>query len=134
MATNAHSPNTNTSNSRSSSTAVPGNTTSDRKNGNNIQSETSAARNPPVAATAKKAKTKKPTDPSETQKMLAAKINQLEHDRAGEKDQEAEIGGLMFIKVLPLFEGHRAGLWRRLRRLDAPPRKHIPSDGYELFS
>ncbi|EGE77258.2 gamma-taxilin [Blastomyces gilchristii SLH14081] len=40
---------------------------------------------------AKKAKGKKPADPSETSKLLAAKISQLEQDAAGEKDQEAEI-------------------------------------------
>ena len=43
--------------------------------------------------TGKKAnKARKPTDPSETEKLLAAKINQLELDAAGEKDQEQEIG------------------------------------------
>ena len=40
----------------------------------------------------KKAKTKKAMDPNETGKLLAAKINQLELDAAGEKDQEQEIG------------------------------------------
>ena len=35
---------------------------------------------------------KKAPDPSETSKLLAAKISQLELDQAGEKDQEAEIG------------------------------------------
>ena len=42
----------------------------------------------------KKAKAKKGVDPSETGKLLAAKINQLELDAAGEKDQEQEIGTL----------------------------------------
>src|SRR5437773_12320521 len=41
---------------------------------------------------AKKSKGKKAADPSETSKLLAAKISQLEQDAAGEKDQEAEIG------------------------------------------
>ena len=40
---------------------------------------------------AKKAKGKKNTDSNDTGKLLAAKINQLEIDAAGEKDQEAEI-------------------------------------------
>ena len=40
----------------------------------------------------KGAKNKKAADPNETGKLLAAKINQLELDAAGEKDQEAEIG------------------------------------------
>lgn len=43
--------------------------------------------------TSKKAK-KKAADPNETGKLVAAKINQLELDQAGEKDQEAEIGTL----------------------------------------
>ena len=47
----------------------------------------------PAPSTGKKAKGKKAADPSETGKLLAAKINQLELDAAGEKDQEAEIGG-----------------------------------------
>lgn len=40
----------------------------------------------------KKSKGKKVADPTETSKLLAAKISQLEQDAAGEKDQEAEIG------------------------------------------
>ena len=47
----------------------------------------------PTASNTKKGKGKKATDPNETGKLLAAKINQLEQDAAGEKDQEAEIGG-----------------------------------------
>ncbi len=47
----------------------------------------------PTTSTAKKGKGKKAADPNETGKLLAAKINQLELDAAGEKDQEAEIGG-----------------------------------------
>ena len=55
----------------------------------------------PAAPTAKKGKGKKATDPNETGKLLAAKINQLELDAAGEKDQEAEIGGCSLIEALP---------------------------------
>lgn len=43
-------------------------------------------------STSKKGKVKKATDPLETSKLLAAKISQLESDRAGERDIEAEIG------------------------------------------
>jgi hypothetical protein len=48
----------------------------------------------PFASTSasKKGKGKKPTDPNEASKLIAAKISQLELDAAGEKDQEAEIG------------------------------------------
>lgn len=47
----------------------------------------------PAAPATKKGKSKKAPDANETGKLLAAKINQLELDAAGEKDQEAEIGG-----------------------------------------
>lgn len=46
---------------------------------------------PQQTMTSKKSKAKKAVDPDETSKLLAAKISQLESDRAGEKDQEAEI-------------------------------------------
>ncbi|KAI5306013.1 hypothetical protein KEM56_002539 [Ascosphaera pollenicola] len=45
----------------------------------------------PPSNMAKKQKAKKTADPSETSKLLAAKISQLEQDAAGEKDQEIEI-------------------------------------------
>lgn len=41
----------------------------------------------------KKGKQKKATDPNEASKLIAAKISQLELDAAGDKEQEAEIGG-----------------------------------------
>lgn len=49
---------------------------------------------PPSAAamTGKKGKQKKP-EPTEASKLIAQRISQLELDAAGEKDQEAEIGG-----------------------------------------
>jgi hypothetical protein len=46
-----------------------------------------------AASMQKKTKAKKMTDPNEASKLIAAKISQLELDAAGEKDQEAEIGG-----------------------------------------
>ena len=57
------------------------------------QSSTSGTATTAPAQKSKKAKSKKEADPSETGKLLAAKINQLELDAAGEKDQELEIGG-----------------------------------------
>lgn len=45
-----------------------------------------------MTSSSKKNKAKKVPDPTETSKLLAAKISQLEQDAAGEKDQEAEIG------------------------------------------
>ena len=52
----------------------------------------------PAAPAAKKGKGKKAADPNETGKLLAAKINQLELDAAGDKEQEAEIGGYFLLK------------------------------------
>lgn len=49
---------------------------------------------------AKKGKQKKPVDSTETSKLLAARISQLELDAAGEKDQEAEIGGLQLLRLV----------------------------------
>lgn len=49
------------------------------------------------APISKKNKGKKPADPNETSKLLAAKITQLEQDAAGEKDQEVEIGMLLCV-------------------------------------
>jgi len=61
-------------------------------------SATSAAlaNNAPAPAP-KKGKGKKSTDPADASKQIAAKIAQLELDAAGEKDQEAEIGGFCLI-------------------------------------
>lgn len=60
--------------------------------------------------TAKKAKGKKAADPSETGKLLAAKINQLELDAAGDKEQELEIGRLFslhkFSGSIPATQRH----------------------------
>jgi hypothetical protein len=56
----------------------------------------------------KAAKAKKGPDPNETGKLLAAKITQLELDKAGEKDQEQEIGMLLYwIWVLMDGNGYR---------------------------
>lgn len=55
---------------------------------NNVPPATGTA---PPPATKKGAKGKKAADPSETGKLLAAKINQLELDAVEEKDQELEI-------------------------------------------
>ncbi len=44
------------------------------------------------AATAKKGKLKKGTDPNEASNLIASKIAQLERDAEGDKEQEAEIG------------------------------------------
>ena len=49
-------------------------------------------------------KGKKATDPNETGKLLAAKINQLELDAVEEKDQELEIGSCyVFLLICSFF-------------------------------
>lgn len=50
---------------------------------------------PPAAApsVSKKGKQKKAMDSNEASKLVAARISQLELDAAGDKEQEAEIGG-----------------------------------------
>lgn len=48
---------------------------------------------PPAAVPGKKGKQKKTPEPNEASKLIAQRISQLEHDAAGEKDQEADIGG-----------------------------------------
>ncbi|KAH6845400.1 myosin-like coiled-coil protein-domain-containing protein [Chaetomium sp. MPI-CAGE-AT-0009] len=46
---------------------------------------------PPAAIPGKKGKQKKTPEPNEASKLIAQRISQLEHDAAGEKDQEADI-------------------------------------------
>jgi hypothetical protein len=48
---------------------------------------------PAPASAAKKGKAKKDTDPSESRKLLEAKIAQLEQGQEENKEAEAEIGG-----------------------------------------
>ena len=47
---------------------------------------------PPVAAHSKKGRPKKAPEPTDTSKLVAARIAALELDQAGDKEQEAEIG------------------------------------------
>ena len=65
----------------------------DCANGRGGLPEPSAANPISAPPPGKKGKNKKAPDPNETGKLLAAKINQLELDAAGDKEQEAEIGG-----------------------------------------
>ncbi|KAL8826223.1 MAG: hypothetical protein Q9191_003934 [Dirinaria sp. TL-2023a] len=90
MATSAPQPPIPAAGSRSSP-AAPGGTSHGLVNGHGDSADAHASTvAPPPATTTKKGK-KKAADPNETGKLLAAKINQLELDAAGEKDQEAEI-------------------------------------------
>ena len=90
MANPASQPLTATPSSRASP-PVAGNNSHDMVNGHGDLHEAPITNAAPPAASTKKGKKKVP-DPNETGKLLAAKINQLELDAAGEKDQEAEIG------------------------------------------
>ena len=72
-------------------------TAADYSNGHSGLSDPPTSASIPQLPTAKKAKGKKAADPNETGKLLAAKINQLELDAAGDKEQELEIGRLFFL-------------------------------------
>lgn len=83
-------------------------------NGTHLTQEPRPPPAPPVAATPTKkgGKAKKPIDSTETSKLLAQRISQLEHDAAGEKDQEAEIGAcLLFSSRLRLCVESAAWRW-----------------------
>lgn len=75
----------------------------------------------------KKGKQKKATDPNEASKLIAAKISQLELDAAGDKEQEAEIGGYN-----PFVRADLAGSRNFHRSFAlAQPVCHVPSKGYD---
>lgn len=71
-------------------------------NGNHVNNEPRPPPAPPAAAAPNKKdrKAKKALDSTEASKLVAQRISQLEHDAAGEKDQEAEIGACaIFLSV-----------------------------------
>ncbi len=80
-------------------TMRPGQAAVDFINGHGTLPDSPASSAAPPPPAAKKGKGKKAVDPNETGKLLAAKINQLELDAAGDKEQEAEIGGYKFFFV-----------------------------------
>lgn len=85
-----------------------------------------ASASTPQLPNAKKTKGKKAADPNETGKLLAAKINQLELDAAGDKEQELEIGRLLFIHTFPESITHYGGIFFQIcgktRMPNIPPR------------
>ena len=84
------------------SPATNGNTSLDYINGHGALPNSPVSNVAPAAPATKKGKGKKAADPNETGKLLAAKINQLELDAAGDKEQEAEIG--RYFPRIPMFE------------------------------
>ncbi|OCL08284.1 hypothetical protein AOQ84DRAFT_44419 [Glonium stellatum] len=96
MATVAHQHQATSAHARSNSVHVM-----DTSRNSSLSRDTSIAGSAPMASShpspagppPKKGKGKKSTDPSEQQKQIQAKIAQLELDAAGDKEQEAEIGG-----------------------------------------
>ena len=90
MAGVAAQPPTNHAGSRASP-GTNGNTALDYINGHGALPNSPATNMDPAPPTMK-GKGKKAADPNETGKLLAAKINQLELDAAGGKEQDAEIG------------------------------------------
>ena len=90
MAATASQPLTANASSRSSP-AVNGNTSLEYNNSHSDLPDSPGSNLTSAPPPPKKSK-KKTTDPNETSKLLAAKINQLELDAMGEKEQEQEIG------------------------------------------
>ena len=92
-----------------SSPAVNGNGSAnvDYVNGHGALPDSPASAVPPPAATTKKGKpaaNQKPQDDKKkTEKLLAARINELEQNTKGDKEQEAEIG--MSCHFLPVWQG-----------------------------
>lgn len=80
-----------------SSTAHNNNAALDYINGHGPLPESPLSASGPIPSASKKGKGKKATDPHETSRLLTAKINQLELDAAGDKEQEAEIGGFSYL-------------------------------------
>lgn len=106
MAGPASQPNTAPPNPR---VTTNGTAAADYINGHAGLSDSPASVSTPQPPTSKKAKGKKAADPSETGKLLAAKINQLELDAAGDKEQELEIGRLLLLyKCCNSFLCHHA--------------------------
>jgi hypothetical protein len=77
---------------------------------------------PGSVSMAKKGKQKKVADNSEASKLIAAKISQLELDAAGEKDQEAEIGGFGFFPF-PVPQETLARKWHGSSKLSGVNRE-----------
>ena len=108
--------------SHASSRASPGtngSTALDYINGHGALPSSPVSNVAPPAPAIKKGKSKKAADPNETGKLLAAKINQLELDAAGDKEQEAEIGRSSPESPTP----DRKYLLPCLRKHDLPPDK-----------
>lgn len=57
-----------------------------------VEASASSANGSSSNTAPKKGKSKKSADPLDATKAIQARISQLEQDRAGEKEEEAEIG------------------------------------------
>lgn len=92
----AHTPTVSTSARSSPAVNSNGNANLDYINGHGTLPESPASSGPPPPATTKKGKpptNQKPQDDQKkTEKLLAARINELEQNTKGDKEQEAEIG------------------------------------------
>ena len=65
----------------------------------NEQENLPAGHPAPLAASNKKSRPRKGADPINTSKQIEDTIAQLERNRAGEKDQELEIGEWQYVSV-----------------------------------
>lgn len=92
----AQAPTASTSTRSSPATNGNGNLNLDYINGHGNLPDSPASAAPPPTAAPKKGKTsstqKPQDDQKKTEKLLAARINELEQNTRGDKEQEAEIG------------------------------------------
>lgn len=90
-----------------------GNTNLDYINGHGALPDSPASTAPPSATAPKKGKnstTQKPQDDQKkTEKLLAARINELEQNTKGDKEQEAEIGTSSPVVLRRIRQVH----WRK---------------------
>lgn len=89
-----------TSTSSRSSSVVNGNHTHEYPNDHGELPDPPGANGTPVPAMSKKSKSKKAVDPNENQKLVAARLKQLERDQAAVMNQDAEIRGYYFLPEL----------------------------------
>ena len=107
-----------TSTSSRSSSVVNGNHTHEYPNDHGELPDPPGANGTPAPATSKKGKSKKAVDPNENQKLVAARLKQLERDQAAVVNQDAEIRGYNF---LPRLQAAMKKVLTRLAQHDLSP-------------
>lgn len=120
-------PTASTSARSSPATNGNGNMNLDYINGHGALPDSPASTAPPPAAAPKKGKnssTQKPQDDAKkTEKLLAARISELEQNTKGDKEQEAEIGTFFDANLARIRQVRRTVVWT-LRHLSSDQSTH----------